>query len=83
MAKKIIRSGFNKDRNQWWTEFVYEKKNYFIIWEVGTKDGMETFDIGVFPSSQQKEIVDGSSKRVNGKKKTNGTNTKSNAKGRS
>ena len=82
--KKIVESGFNKEKQQWWTEFVYGDKNYFAIWEVGTKDGLETFDVGFFPSSENKESVkDGFSKRVNGKKKKNETGIGKNEKSRS
>lgn len=83
-TKKTVASGFNKELEQWWTEFIYDDKTYFAIWGIGTKDGLETFDVGFFPSSDNKEsIKNGFSKRTNGKKKQDATSTGKNEKSRS
>jgi hypothetical protein len=81
--KRIIDTGYNEEKNQWWTEFEYDNVNYFIIWEVGTKNGKDTFDVGIFPSSLQKEKIDGLSKRTARKKSKNETSTRANEKSRS
>jgi hypothetical protein len=74
--KKIIDTGYNKEKKQWWVEFVHDKKNYFIIWAEGTRDGQPTFDIGVFPASLKKESIDGPRKRTSRNKKTDESSTK-------
>lgn len=75
-TKKTVTSGFNEELEQWWTEFIYDDKTYFAIWGIGTKDGMETFDVGIFPSSDNKEkIKNGSRKRVVRKKKADETSS--------
>jgi hypothetical protein len=81
--KRIIDTGYNEEKNQWWTEFEYNDTKYFIIWEVGIKDNKETFDVGIFPSSLQKEKIDGPSKRTVRKKSKDETGTRKNEKSRS
>jgi len=77
---KIIKTGINKKDKQLYCSFEIENENYMITWRpTKTEDGV-MFDVGILPVKEEK---DGSSKRVNGKKKTNGTDIKSNAKGRS
>jgi hypothetical protein len=77
--KKIIRTGFNKDKEQWWTEFQYGEKSFYAMWQVGEKDGEETFQIGIFESSINMEKIDGLNNRTNRNKKTNAKSIKEDA----
>jgi hypothetical protein len=73
---KITNTGINKKEKQFYATFMYDKSNYMITWRPTKKESGVTFDIGILPV---KEETDGSSKRVNGKKKQNETSTNGNA----
>ena len=75
---RISKTGFNKDKGQYYAIFRFDESNYMITWRPIKKEDGVTFDIGILPV---KEENDGFSKRTTGKKKTDETSTAKNEKG--